>query len=103
MTADTWAHAPQCPQACCTPCAQVTQGADLGGQYAAALAAASMLFKATDSAYAAKLLDAAKRSYKFAEASQGAKYAPCLYLCELASAACARQTRLLSLLYWRLV
>ena len=59
-------------------CAQVTQGADLGGQYAAALAAASMLFKATDSAYAAKLLDAAKRSYKFAEASHGAKYAPCL-------------------------
>ena len=56
-------------------CAQVTQGADLGGQYAAALAAASILFKATDGAYAAKLLDAAKRSYKFAEASQGAKCA----------------------------
>lgn len=58
--------------------AQVTQGADLGGQYAAALAAASMLIQATDSAYAAKLLDAAKRSYEFAEASQGAKCAPCL-------------------------
>ena len=68
------------------PCAQVTQGADLGGQYAAALAAASMLFKASDSAYAAKLLDAAKRSYKFAEASQGAKYAP--FLLPLHAALC---------------
>ncbi len=53
---------------------QVTQGADLGGQYAAALAAASMLF-ASDAAYSAQLLDAAKRAYAFAEASGGSKCA----------------------------
>ena len=54
----------------------MTQGADLGGQYAAGLAAASMLFKDTDRAYAAALLDAAERAYAFAEASLGAKCVP---------------------------
>ena len=86
--------------------AQVTQGADLGGQYAAALAAASMLFQAADSTYAAKLLDAAKRSYTFAEGSQGAKCAPCLLPWQAGwcrRSACASQTRLLNFLLWQIM
>lgn len=54
---------------------QVTAGADLGGQVAAALAAGSMLFKGSDPAYSAALLDGAKRAYAFAQASNGVKCA----------------------------
>lgn len=54
---------------------QVTAGADLGGQVAAALAAGSMLFKSSDPAYSATLLDGARRAYAFAQASNGVKCA----------------------------
>ena len=52
---------------------QVTAGADLGGDMAAALAAGAILFNASDGTYATRLLDAARRCYAFAEASDGAK------------------------------
>ncbi len=52
---------------------QVTAGAELGGQVAGALAAASMLFKSSDPAYAATLVDGATRAYAFAQNSNKVK------------------------------
>ncbi|WP_055108329.1 glycoside hydrolase family 9 protein [Paenibacillus ihumii] len=47
-------------------------GSDLAGETAAALAAASIIFKDTDAAYAEKLLEHAKQLYQFADQYRGA-------------------------------
>ena len=52
-------------------------GSDLAGEYAAAMASASMVFKQTDPAYAATLLTHAKQLYTFADTYRG-KYSSCI-------------------------
>ncbi|MET8764456.1 glycoside hydrolase family 9 protein [Lentzea sp. NPDC004782] len=52
-------------------------GSDLAGEYAAAMASASMVFKDTDPAYAATLLTHAKQLYSFADTYRG-KYSACI-------------------------
>jgi endoglucanase len=52
-------------------------GSDLAGEYAAALAASSMVFSATDPAYAATLITHAKQLYSFADTYRG-KYSSCI-------------------------
>ncbi|XVV06871.1 glycoside hydrolase family 9 protein [Actinosynnema sp. CA-248983] len=52
-------------------------GSDLAGEYAAALAASSMVFKPTDPTYAATLLTHAKQLYTFADTYRG-KYSSCI-------------------------
>jgi len=52
-------------------------GSDLAGETAAAMAAASMVFKATDAAYATKLLTHAKQLYTLADAKRQ-KYTECI-------------------------
>jgi endoglucanase len=52
-------------------------GSDLAGEYAAAMASASMVFQATDPAYAATLLTHAKQLYTFADTYRG-KYSSCI-------------------------
>src|SRR4051812_40747774 len=52
-------------------------GSDLAGETAAAMAASSMVFKPTDSAYADKLLTHAKQLYTFADTVRGA-YSDCI-------------------------
>lgn len=52
-------------------------GSDLAGEYAAAMASASMVFQSTDPAYAATLLTHAKQLYTFADTYRG-KYSSCI-------------------------
>lgn len=52
-------------------------GSDVAGETAAALAAASMAFRTTDSAYADKLLENARSLYQFADTYKG-KYSDCV-------------------------
>lgn len=52
-------------------------GSDVTGETAAALAAASMAFRATDGAYADKLLQNARSLYQFADTYKG-KYSDCV-------------------------
>ncbi|MFI9008354.1 glycoside hydrolase family 9 protein [Actinosynnema sp. NPDC053489] len=52
-------------------------GSDLAGEYAAAMASASMVFKPTDPTYAATLLTHAKQLYSFADTYRG-KYSSCI-------------------------
>ncbi|MCX2951103.1 glycoside hydrolase family 9 protein [Lentzea sp. NEAU-D7] len=52
-------------------------GSDLAGEYAAAMASASMVFKDTDPTYAATLLTHAKQLYTFADTYRG-KYSSCI-------------------------
>ncbi|WP_086666105.1 glycoside hydrolase family 9 protein [Lentzea kentuckyensis] len=52
-------------------------GSDLAGEYAAAMASASMVFQATDPAYANTLLTHAKQLYSFADTYRG-KYSSCI-------------------------
>ncbi|NLT53420.1 MAG: endoglucanase, partial [Actinomycetales bacterium] len=52
-------------------------GSDLAGETAAAMAASSMLFKGSDSGYAATLLSHAKQLYSFADNYRG-KYSDCI-------------------------
>ncbi|MBX6387357.1 MAG: glycoside hydrolase family 9 protein, partial [Microbispora sp.] len=52
-------------------------GSDLAGETAAAMAASSMVFRPTDSAYADKLLTHAKQLYNFADTVRG-KYSDCI-------------------------
>ncbi|GAA3661932.1 glycoside hydrolase family 9 protein [Lentzea roselyniae] len=52
-------------------------GSDLAGEYAAAMASASMVFQDTDPAYAATLLTHAKQLYTFADTYRG-KYSSCI-------------------------
>jgi len=52
-------------------------GSDLAGEYAAAMASASMVFHDTDPAYAATLLTHAKQLYSFADTYRG-KYSACI-------------------------
>jgi hypothetical protein len=52
-------------------------GSDLAGETAAAMAASSMVFRPTDSAYADKLLTHAKQLYTFADTVRGA-YSDCI-------------------------
>ncbi|HEX7307595.1 glycoside hydrolase family 9 protein [Lentzea sp.] len=52
-------------------------GSDLAGEYAAAMASASMVFKETDPTYAATLLTHAKQLYSFADTYRG-KYSSCI-------------------------
>ncbi|GMK37672.1 hypothetical protein PCCS19_07260 [Paenibacillus sp. CCS19] len=52
-------------------------GSDLAGETAAALAASSIVFASTDSAYSAKLLTHAKQLYNFADTYRG-KYSDCI-------------------------
>ncbi len=52
-------------------------GSDLAGEYAAALASSSMVFAATDPAYAATLITHAKQLYSFADTYRG-KYSSCI-------------------------
>ncbi|MFD1148858.1 glycoside hydrolase family 9 protein [Saccharothrix hoggarensis] len=52
-------------------------GSDLAGEYAAAMASSSMVFKQTDPAYAATLLTHAKQLYSFADTYRG-KYSSCI-------------------------
>ncbi|SDI98150.1 Fibronectin type III domain-containing protein [Lentzea albidocapillata subsp. violacea] len=52
-------------------------GSDLAGEYAAAMASASMVFKDTDPAYSATLLTHAKQLYTFADTYRG-KYSSCI-------------------------
>ena len=52
-------------------------GSDVAGETAAALAAASIAFRPTDSAYADKLLEHAVSLYRFADTYQG-KYSDCI-------------------------
>ncbi|NUT50327.1 MAG: endoglucanase [Saccharothrix sp.] len=52
-------------------------GSDLAGEYAAAMAASSMVFKQTDPTYAATLLTHAKQLYTFADTYRG-KYSSCI-------------------------
>ena len=50
---------------------ETSPGSDLAGETAAALAAGSMAFRDTDSAYADTLLDHARRLFMFADTYQG--------------------------------
>lgn len=52
-------------------------GSDLAGEYAAAMASASMVFQDTDPAYAATLLTHARQLYSFADTYRG-KYSSCI-------------------------
>ncbi|PWW07156.1 processive endocellulase [Paenibacillus cellulosilyticus] len=52
-------------------------GSDLAGETAAALAASSIVFASTDSAYSAQLLTHAKQLYSFADTYRG-KYSDCI-------------------------
>jgi len=52
-------------------------GSDLAGETAAAMAASSMVFRPTDSAYAEKLLTHARQLYTFADTVRGA-YSDCI-------------------------
>ncbi|MGI5498590.1 glycoside hydrolase family 9 protein [Lentzea sp. CA-135723] len=52
-------------------------GSDLAGEYAAAMASASMVFKDTDPTYAATLVTHAKQLYAFADTYRG-KYSSCI-------------------------
>ncbi|MGW4214361.1 glycoside hydrolase family 9 protein [Lentzea sp. NPDC004789] len=52
-------------------------GSDLAGEYAAAMASASMVFKDTDPTYSATLLTHAKQLYSFADTYRG-KYSACI-------------------------
>lgn len=52
-------------------------GSDLAGEYAAAMASASMVFKDTDPTYSATLLTHAKQLYSFADTYRG-KYSSCI-------------------------
>ncbi|WP_394618265.1 glycoside hydrolase family 9 protein [Lentzea sp. JNUCC 0626] len=52
-------------------------GSDLAGEYAAAMASASMVFKDTDPSYASTLLTHAKQLYAFADTYRG-KYSSCI-------------------------
>ncbi|MEV6710823.1 glycoside hydrolase family 9 protein [Lentzea sp. NPDC051208] len=52
-------------------------GSDLAGEYAAAMASASMVFKDTDPTYATTLLTHAKQLYTFADTYRG-KYSSCI-------------------------
>ncbi|SER64743.1 Fibronectin type III domain-containing protein [Lentzea albida] len=52
-------------------------GSDLAGEYAAAMASASMVFQSTDPAYSATLLTHAKQLYTFADTYRG-KYSSCI-------------------------
>jgi endoglucanase len=52
-------------------------GSDLAGESAAALAAASLAFKPTDSSYASTLITHAKQLYEFADKFRG-KYSDCI-------------------------
>ncbi len=52
-------------------------GSDLAGETAAALAAASIIFKPTDPSYASKLLTHAQQLYTFADTYRG-KYSDCI-------------------------
>lgn len=52
-------------------------GSDLAGEYAAATASASIVFKETDPTYAATLLTHAKQLYAFADTYRG-KYSDCI-------------------------
>lgn len=52
-------------------------GSELAGEYAAAMASASMVFKDTDPSYAATLLTHAKQLYSFADTYRG-KYSSCI-------------------------
>ncbi|ONI85024.1 endoglucanase [Saccharothrix sp. ALI-22-I] len=52
-------------------------GSDLAGEYAAAMASSSMVFKQTDPAYAATVLTHAKQLYSFADTYRG-KYSSCI-------------------------
>ncbi|WP_285632645.1 glycoside hydrolase family 9 protein [Lentzea sp. NBRC 102530] len=52
-------------------------GSDLAGEYAAAMASASMVFKDTDPSYASTLLTHAKQLYTFADTYRG-KYSSCI-------------------------
>lgn len=52
-------------------------GSDLAGEYAAATASASIVFKETDPAYAATLITHAKQLYAFADTYRG-KYSDCI-------------------------
>jgi len=52
-------------------------GSDLAGEYAAAMASASMAFKETDPGYAATLVTHAKQLYGFADTYRG-KYSDCI-------------------------
>ena len=53
-------------------------GADVAAETAASFASASILFKGEDDKYSAKLLDHAKRMYKFADECRG-KYSDSIY------------------------
>ena len=53
-------------------------GSDLAGETAASFASAAILFKGEDDDYSAKLLDHAKRMYKFADTCRG-KYSDSIY------------------------
>lgn len=62
------------------PAAKITPGcpgSDLAGETAAALAAASMVFRPTDPSYADTLLTHARQLYTFADTSRG-KYSDCI-------------------------
>lgn len=62
------------------PAAKITPtcpGSDLAGETAAALAAASMVFRSTDPSYADTLLTHARQLYTFADTSRG-KYSDCI-------------------------
>lgn len=52
-------------------------GSDLAGEYAAAMASASMVFQSTDPAYSATLLTHARQLYTFADTYRG-KYSSCI-------------------------
>ncbi|MDQ1293004.1 MAG: endoglucanase, partial [Actinomycetota bacterium] len=52
-------------------------GSDLAGESAAALAAASLVFKSTDSAYSSTLITHAKQLYEFADKYRG-EYSDCI-------------------------
>jgi len=53
-------------------------GADLAGEAAAAMAASSVAFRPTDSAYADTLVTHARQLYEFAEAHPTSKYTSCI-------------------------
>ena len=53
-------------------------GSDVAAETAASFASASILFKGEDDDYSAKLLDHAKRMYKFADTCRG-KYSDSIY------------------------
>ena len=53
-------------------------GSDVAAETAASFASAAILFKGEDDKYSAKLLDHAKRMYKFADTCRG-KYSDSIY------------------------